>query len=62
MKYTDEQIKAFAEAHIEKLMNNEYLVETDLDIFPCNLTYEDFSEAIRKTSPNSRLFRATFER
>ena len=63
MKYSIEQIKQFADNHVQKLMNDEYLVENLPNSE--NLYYgeleNNYSEAIRNTNPNSRLFKSTYE-
>ena len=65
MKYTEEQIKAFAEKHVQELME-EPIVDTSklLNIevvYQLSGAIDEVSEAIRNTNPNSRLFQATFE-
>jgi len=63
MEYSDDQITRFADTRIEKLMNDEYTVES----LPNNeyLYYgeleNEYSEAIQSANPNSRLFVSTYE-
>jgi len=63
MEYSKEQIREFADEYIKKLMNDEYKVMS-LPNDEC-LYYGDveekYSQAIRDTNPNSRLFKATYE-
>ena len=65
MKYTEEEIIAFADAHVEKLMNEPII--DDSKALNIEVLYQlsgdmaRYSEAIRNTNPNSRLFKATFE-
>ena len=63
MKYSDEQIESFADEHIKMLMNDEYTVESlpNSEYLYYGALEQEYSEAIRNTNPNSRLFRSTFE-
>ena len=63
MKYSVEQINEFADEHINKLMNNEYIVESlpNTEYLYHGELENEYSEAIRNTNPNSRLFKATYE-
>jgi len=65
MKYTDEQIKEFADKHVEDIMSGP-VSEKDNSAHPEVLYHlsglaEIYSQAIRNANPNSRLFKATFE-
>jgi len=63
MEYSIEQITRFANDHINKLMNNEYVVESlpNSEHLYYGEMEKYFSNAIRNTNPNSLLFRATYE-
>jgi hypothetical protein len=63
MEYTLEQIRGFAAEHTKKLMNEEYIVETlpNSEYLYTGKMEEMYSEAIRNTDSNSRLFKATYE-
>ena len=63
MEYSIVQICGFADERIEKLMNDEYIVEglpNSENLYYGELE-EVYSEAIRSTNPNSRLFKSTYE-
>ena len=63
MEYSIEQIEGFADEHIRKLMNNEYIVESlpNSEYLYYGELESEYSEAIRNTNPNTRLFRSTYE-
>ena len=63
MEYSIEQIKGFADEFVKKLMNDEYIVETlpNNEYLYFGEMEEKYSEAIRSTNPNSRLFKSTYE-
>ena len=63
MKYSIEQIKEFADKHINKLMNDEYTVESlsNSESLYYGELEDDYTEAIRNTNSNSRLFKSTYE-
>lgn len=63
MKYSDEQIRAFADEHIRKLVDNEYPVESlpnNENLFYGELE-DGYFHAVKTSNPSSRLFRATYE-
>ena len=63
MKYTKEQINEMAKIRMEKLKNNEYLVETlpnNAELYHSNNELRDF-EYIKNANKNSRLFRVVFD-
>jgi len=63
MKYSLEQIEGFANEHIKKLMNDEYIVEglpNSEDLY-YGVLEDEYSKAMRNTNPNSRLFKSTYE-
>ena len=63
MEYSIEQIEKFADEYVEKLMNNEYTVES-LPNSECLYSGEledEYSKEIRNTNSNSRLFKSTYE-
>jgi len=63
MKFSVEQIEEFANEHVSKLMNDEYIVESlpNSEYLYFGVLENEYSEAIRNTNPNSRLFKATYE-
>jgi len=63
MKYSVEQIMGFADERVNKLMNDEYLVESlpNSERLYSGEHEDAYSEAIRSTNPNSRLFKSTYE-
>ena len=64
MGYSKEEINKYAEKFVQKLMNEEYLVETlpnTAVLYHQGKEIRD-SQAMRAANPNSRLFRATFEK
>ena len=63
MKYSIEQIKEFADMHINKLMNDEYTIESlsNSESLCYGELEDDYTEAIRNTNSNSRLFKSTYE-
>ena len=63
MKYSIEQIRAFADEHVRKLMNDEYMVESlpNSEHLYFGALEDEYSEAVRSSDPNSRLFKATYE-
>ena len=62
MEYSVEQITGFADERIMKLMNDGYVVESlpNSEHLYYGETEKYFSNAIRNTNPNSRLFKATY--
>ncbi|MCL2146879.1 MAG: hypothetical protein FWH52_03630 [Synergistaceae bacterium] len=63
MEYSIEQINEFADEFINKLINDEYIVESlpNSECMYHGEIEEMYSEAIRNTNPNSRLFKSTYE-
>ena len=63
MEYSVEQIWGFADKHIDKLMNDDYIVERlpNSEQLYYGALEDEYSEAIRNANPSSRLFAATFE-
>ena len=63
MEYSIEQIVGFADEHIRRLMNCEDIAESlpNREYLYYGAQEDEYSQAIRSTNPNSRLFRATFE-
>ena len=63
MEYSIERIMKFVDNRVRKLMNDEYTVEglpNHEDLYSGKIE-EIYSEAIRNTNPQSRLFTATYE-
>ena len=63
MEYSVEQINGFARERVRRLMNNEYIVESlpNTEYLYSGEMEDEYSEAIRNSNPNSRLFTATYE-
>jgi len=63
MKYSIEQIREFADEHISKLMNDEYIVESlpNNEYLYHGELEDEYSASIRNTNPDSRLFKSTYE-
>ena len=63
MEYSIEQINGFASERVRKLMNDEYIVEglPNTEYLYSGEMEEEYSEAIRNTNPDSRLFKSTYE-
>ena len=63
MEYSIEQINGFASERVRKLMNDEYIVEglPNTEYLYSGEMEDEYSEAIRNTNPDSRLFKSTYE-
>jgi len=63
MEYSIEQINGFASERVRKLMNDEYIVESlpNTEYLYSGEMEDEYSEAIRNTNPDSRLFKSTYE-